>query len=224
MALRGAADRSGEARVLFDLGWIAIDQARWADAVRLNAESLALARAVDDPCAVYRALTNLGWARLCCGEGEAAAALFAEAYALATRIGHIRGIAVSLANLAWIALGCGELARSTALAQESLRLCYLLGEREVLAECLEILAAAAAAAGDVQRGQLLRDGAEALWQALHVVRPPTHFLVGGADPDGALAGPAVEADHVPGSRPDGDMVVALALGCRRAPGGVAPGG
>ncbi len=70
---RAAADRSGEVRVLFDLGWIAIDQARWADAVRLNAESLALARAVAEPYAVYRALTNLGWARLCCGEGGAAA-------------------------------------------------------------------------------------------------------------------------------------------------------
>lgn len=225
--LRAAGDRSGEAHVLCDLGRIAMDQGRWADAVRLSTEGLAVARPLDDPCAIHCALTNLGRARLCCGEGEAAAALFAEAHGLAVHMGDTRGIAVSLANLAWIALGRRELERSTALAQEGLRLCHLLGERETLAECLEVLALAAAAAGDLRRGWALRGGAEALWAALHVVRPATHVLAASTDLcgdlDARLAGSDGQAARSQGRRSGVDAVVALALGCRHAAGEMAAG-
>lgn len=54
---QAAADRTGVARVLFDLGWIAVDRADWAEAARLNQESLCLARENGDPHATFSALT-----------------------------------------------------------------------------------------------------------------------------------------------------------------------
>lgn len=170
---QAAADRSGMARVLFDQGWIAIDQGAWEQAARLNQASLTLARTTGDSSAVYRALTNLGWAQLSMGAWRAAAALFNEAYALAQRAGHVKGVAVSLVNQGWVTLHQGNMARAACLARHSLCICHLLGEREVLAECLEMLAAAAAAEGESGRALELGRAAGALWEALHVIRPPT---------------------------------------------------
>jgi predicted ATPase/DNA-binding XRE family transcriptional regulator len=174
---RLSTDQRGMARVLFDLGWIAIDQGDWAEASRLNQESLEMAREVDDPLAIYRALTNLGWTQLCTGERTTAATLFSEAYDLTRRIGHTEGVAVSLANLGWIALYQGDTLRTTALAVESIRLCHLLGDRELLAECLEILAVTSVTEGDVARGVQLSGASEALWEELHVIRPPTQHSI-----------------------------------------------
>lgn len=213
---RELPDLVGQARVYFDLGWIAIDQENWTDAIRLNQESLALAREVDDPYAMYQALTNLGWAHLCTGE-QSAETVFEEAHELAKSIGHTKGVAVSLANLAWIALRRGDWARSINLAQDSLRLCHLLGEREVMAECLEILAFAELIRGDAPRAAFLRNGASSLWDMLDIA-PPTEHLVGiyglRVDP----AHPAMSGDDRERDRPsrrslDLDVIVYFALEC-----------
>lgn len=216
---RKTLDQRGVARTLFDLGWIALDREEWLEAVQLNEESLVMARLADDSCAVYRALTNLGWAQLRRGAAEKAAALFGEAHAVAGRIGHLKGIAVSLANLGWIALNRGDLARSKSLAQESLRLCHLLGEREALAECLEILAAAALNSGDAHRAVHLGGGAEAIWEALHVVHPPTQNLVVAEEQAigtlyRQLAESGFETDWQHGRTMGLDAMVAFALDCR----------
>jgi predicted ATPase/transcriptional regulator with XRE-family HTH domain len=173
LTLFGAdADGAGQARVFFDLGWIALDRGEWADAIRYNQESLSLARAAHDAVMVYRALTNLGWAQLCLDCRDEAAVLFREAHAVAQQLGHTRGVAVSLVNLGWIALYAGEMVEAARLARQGLRLCHLLGEREVLAEGLEILAATAVAAGNARQAAQLGGAAEAIWEALPVVRPP----------------------------------------------------
>jgi predicted ATPase/DNA-binding XRE family transcriptional regulator len=172
--LRACHDQLGVARVLFDLGWIALDQGKWGEAARLNTESLALARAGDDRLGMYRALTNLGWTKLCISERDEAEAFFHEAHHIAVDMGHTKGVAVTLANLSWIAIYQGDMPSAAAQAAESLRLCYLLGEREVMAECLELLAIAAVGDGDHQHAARLLGAAQALWDALHVVRPPSH--------------------------------------------------
>lgn len=219
---QSAADRLGMARVLFDLGWIAVDNTAWADAAHLNEESLTLAREVGDLCAMYQALTNLGWVRLCVGQWESAATLFEEARAVAGRAGHVKGIAVSLANLGWIALHAGDTGRAAALSRDSVRLCHLLGEREVLAECLEILADAAACEHDLGRAAELHGAADGLWDALHVTRSPIqltaelHGWVSAAQPFHAN-GPAVEAAWQRGRALSLDAMVAYALGCGGAP-------
>ncbi len=222
MALyQATADRPGMARVLFDQGWIAIDQADWDGAARLNQASLNLARALGDPGAVYRALTNLGWVRLSTGAWGAAAALFDEAYALAQSAGHIKGVAVSLANQGWVALHQGDTARAAALARHSLRACHLLGERETLAECLEILAAAAAADGDGRRALELGGAANALWETLRVIRPPTQHACAYRGQYSAAAqrstGDALEAALRQGRAMNMDAMVAFALDCGGAP-------
>jgi predicted ATPase len=220
---REVSDQVGLARVLFDLGWIAIDRSDWATATNLNRQSLAMARASNDLCAIYRALTNLGWTHLNMDEKNAAAAFFEEAYALARRIGHTKGVAVSLANLGWIALCQGDLARCVSLAQESLRLCHLLGEREVLAENLEILAAAAIIEGDAFRASQLSSGAEAVWATMRVARPPLPFPGLGRSPlaDAVAPNPAKIACQ-PHHQQDGvpwlDVLVAAALGCTETDG------
>jgi non-specific serine/threonine protein kinase len=219
---REAADRLGVARVLFDLGWIAVDNTAWADAAHLNEESLTLAREVGDLCAMYQALTNLGWVRLCVGQWEVAATLFEEARAVAGRAGHVKGIAVSLVNLGWIALHAGDTGRAAALSRDSVRLCHLLGEREVLAECLEILADAAACEHDFCRAAELHGAADGLWDALHVTRPPIQLTAGlhgwvtTAQPLQS-SGPAVEAAWQRGRALSLDAMVAYALACGGAP-------
>ncbi len=219
----GVSDQAGLARVLFDLGWIAIDRSDWTAAIDLNRQSLAVARASNDLCAMYRALTNLGWTHLSMDEKRTAALLFEEAHALAQRIGHTNGVAVSLANLSWIALRQGELARCVSLAQESLRLCHLLGEREVLAENLEILAAAATVEGDDFRANQLSGGAEAVWGMLQVTRLPLPFLGSGRGPRVDTVAPTVTGVACPPARrQDGvpwlDALVAAALGCEETDG------
>lgn len=220
---RALADTCGLARVLFDLGWIAVDQANWPEAVALNQEGLALARAAHNPCAIYRALTNLGWVRLCLGEVEVAAGHFDEAHRIVEDMGHTKGRTVTLANLGWIALQRGEVARSITLAQESLRLCYLLGEREVFAECLEILASAAVHGGEAYRAAQLAGGAEAIWETLHLLRPPTQQVAAFfhaqvlAVTQGQLAEGAFALAWGRGRSLRLDALAALALECSAGP-------
>jgi predicted ATPase/DNA-binding XRE family transcriptional regulator len=221
---RAHDDRLGMAHVLFHLGWIAIDRAEWAAAVRLNQESLALARAAGDTLASYQALTNLAWTQLCTGQRDVAAPLFDEACALARQAGHTKGVAVSLANLAWIALYRGDMPGTVAPAQESLRLCCQLGEREVLAECLEILAIAADHGGAARRAAVLSGAADALWQALHISRPPTqHAAAAHAEAVAEMRKQLAPDDFAAAWRQGHDLrvdeVVVFALGCgRRAVG------
>jgi hypothetical protein len=213
------------ARVFFDLGWIAVDQAEWAEAARLNEESLRCARTAGDTCAMYSALTNLGWSQLCVGAWDAAAGLFGEAHELAERAGHVKGVAVSQANLGWIALHRGEMAQAATLARDSLHLCHLLGEREVLAECMEILAATSSAEGNAARAAELNGAATALWEALHVTRPPTQYATSPAThahiTSGMqrLPGASFEAAVRQGRSMSLDAMVAFALDCGGLPGG-----
>lgn len=221
LTLFGTADPLGVARVLFDLGWIAIDSGDWTEGVRLNQESLALARAADDPCATYQALTNLGWAQLSAGHEEIAETLFGEALEHAQRIEHVKGIAVSLANLGWIALYQGDMERAASLVHDSLRLCCLLGEREVLAECLDVLAIVAVRKGDACRAAHLSGAAEVVWQALHIARSPADHSTTARDQAlGAMheqLGEAVfDAVWRQGRALSLDAAVALALGCGAA--------
>lgn len=214
-------DQAGLARVLYDLGWIAVDQENWSEAARLNQESLRCARVVGDPCAMVSALTNLGWSRMCAGAWDEAAALFGQAHELAQQAGHVKGVAISQANLGWIALHQGNASSAAALARESLHLCHLLGEREVLAECLEILAAVSIAEGDARRATDLNTAATALWDALHVTRPPTQYAT-------SLFGHGPAATQKPPGGAFGDLqrqvrhfnldtIVAFALDCGGAP-------
>lgn len=170
---QAVGDGRGTARVLFDLAWIALDRAAFAEAARLSEESLARTRQIDDEVGVYRALTNLGWAQLCLGRREEAAGLFGEACELARRLGHTRGVAISLVNQGWIALDEGALVDASRLVAESLRLCHLLGEREVLVEGLEILSAVAVAQQRMRHAATIGGAAAALWERLHVSCPPT---------------------------------------------------
>lgn len=167
---QGLDDRTGKARVLFDLGWIAIEQGKWAQADQYNRESLALAQESQDLCGIYRALSNLGWASLSTGQCELAASFFTDAHTYAGLAGHSKGIAVSLTNLGWIALHQSDLPRAVRAATQSLLLCYQLKEPEVLAENLEMLAIAAARQGHAGRGACLGGAAEALWQSMGVLR------------------------------------------------------
>lgn len=169
---RAAAEPRGIARVLFDQGWMALDAGQFEHALALNAESRTLARAAADAAAEYRAATNMGWAHFAMGHLAAADHLFDEALGLARSVEHTHGIAVSLVNLGWIALYEERLEVSAGLVRDGVLLCHVLGEREVLAEGLEVLAMARACAGDLGSAAELCGAADALWEALQIVRPP----------------------------------------------------
>ncbi len=181
---QAAADRAGLAGVYYDQGWIAVDQAEWAEAIRLNEKSLLIGREmaatgdVAGDAAAYRALTNLGWVQLCLGKWGLAGEYFEEALALARQLRHTRGVAISLLNLSWIALQDGRVGQAARLGQAGLRLSHLLGERELAAEGLEIAAATELAGGELHRAAILNSAAGAIWEALHVPHPPTQADAG----------------------------------------------
>ena len=95
-------------------------QGRYADAERLLADALALARQAGDEHAQLEALRSLGQTRLFASDDHAAAAAAQEALELARRIGDRRAEAWALQHLAWTSFSLGDLDTARARLHESI--------------------------------------------------------------------------------------------------------
>ena len=119
---RELGDDRGIAGTLRALGSIAREQGRYARAVELYAESLALAEAADDrrgAANVHGTLAMVCWLRCDFDEAVAEATAAQEIY---RALGDVEGMASSLANLGIVARYKGDTERSLALLTESLAL------------------------------------------------------------------------------------------------------
>ncbi|HEY4024985.1 MAG TPA: tetratricopeptide repeat protein, partial [Candidatus Dormibacteraeota bacterium] len=120
---RALDDRDGIARVLNNLGMVALDRNDNHAAIALHEESLLSFRSLGDDHGIAMCLANLAYGAMELGDLRHAAAMLAEANVIRRRLGDSLGLARSLMGLAVVRARAGEHERSAALMEESLRLC-----------------------------------------------------------------------------------------------------
>jgi predicted ATPase/two-component SAPR family response regulator len=157
---RELEDARGIAGALQVLGSVNREQGRYARAVELHAESLAVAEAAEDRWAVASAhgyLAFVSWLQrdfdLATTEGSTALGMFRE-------LGDVEGAAWSLISLGTVARYQGEVERASMLLAEGRALAEGIGFREGIAWCCEQLGLLAAVDGDPAAITLLRRSLE----------------------------------------------------------------
>ena len=153
---RELGDPQGIAGSLQVLGSVAREQGRYARALELHAESLAVAEAAADRRAAASAhgyLAFASWLQRDFGQGAEQASLALAAF---RELGDVEGTGWSLISLGTVARYQGDVKRASALLAESLALAEGIGFREGIAWCSEQLGLIAAADGDPAAIALLR--------------------------------------------------------------------
>jgi predicted ATPase/DNA-binding SARP family transcriptional activator len=138
------------------LGSVAREQGRYARAMELHAESLAIAEAAGDRRAMASAHGYLAFASWLQRDFGEAASEAGTALAMFRDLGDVEGTAWSLISLGTIARYRGDAERAAALLAESLSLSEGIGFREGIAWSAEQLGLLAAVDGDPAAVSLLR--------------------------------------------------------------------
>ncbi len=157
---RELGDPRGIASSLQVLGSVAREQGRYARAVELHAESLAIAEAAEDRWAVASAHGYLAFASWLQRDFGRAATEAGTALAKFRQLGDIEGAAWSLISLGTVARYQGDVERASVLLTESLALSEGIGFREGIAWSVEQLGLLAAVDGDPAAISLLQRSLE----------------------------------------------------------------
>ena len=157
---RELGDPRGIASSLQVLGSVAREQGRYARAVELHAESLAIAAAAEDRWAVASAHGYLAFASWLQRDFGRAAEEAGTALAKFRELGDVEGAAWSLISLGTVARYQGDVERASVLLTESLALSEGIGFREGIAWSVEQLGLLAAVDGDPAAISLLRRSLE----------------------------------------------------------------
>ena len=142
------------------LGSVAREQGRYARAMELHGESLAIAEAAGDQWAVASAHGYLGFASWLQAEFERATEECTVALRMFRELGDAVGTAWSLLSLGTVARHQGAREQAAALLRESRSLAERIGFREGIAWSLEQLGLLAADRGDPAAAALLRSSLE----------------------------------------------------------------
>ena len=153
-------DPAGIAATLQVLGSVAREQGRYARAMELHAESLAVAEAAGDRWAVASAHGYLGFAAWLQRDFERGIAECTLALALSRELGDAEGIAWALISLGTIARYQGNADQALALLSESRERSERIGFREGIAWSLEQLGLHAIDRSDAEAPALLRSSLE----------------------------------------------------------------
>ena len=153
---RELADPRGIACSLQALGSVAREQGRYARAVELHAECLAIAEATGDRSAAANARNYLAFASWLQRDFAQASEQAATALAVFRDLGDVDGVASALINLGTAARYQGDGERASALLTESLSLAEGIGYQEGIAWSAEQLGLLAAVDGDPAAIPLLR--------------------------------------------------------------------
>ena len=153
-------DPRGIASALQVLGSVAREQGRYARALELHAESLAVAEAAGDRWAVASAHSYLAFVSWLQRDFDRANTEASTALAMFRELGDVEGAAWSLISLGTVARYQGEVERAAALLAESRTLSEGIGFREGIAWCCEQLGLLAAVDGDPAAITLLRRSLE----------------------------------------------------------------
>jgi predicted ATPase/transcriptional regulator with XRE-family HTH domain len=150
------------ARVVIDLGLVAMYQEDYEAARTWYTEGLTLAQALKDRELIASALNNLGEVTRCQDDDERAAHLYAESLQLHQDLGNTPETPRLLHNLGYVALHQGDIAQATAYFRESLSLFQQLNMTRGIAENLTGFAAVAASCGRPVEAARLWGAGEAL--------------------------------------------------------------
>ncbi len=157
---RELEDPRGISGALQVLGSVAREQGRYARAVELHAESLAVAEAAGDRWAVASAHGYLAFVCWLQRDFDRATTEASTALARFRDLRDVEGVAWSLISLGTVARYQGEVERAAVLLAESRALAEGIGFREGIAWCCEQLGLLAAVDGDPAAITLLRRSLE----------------------------------------------------------------
>jgi predicted ATPase/two-component SAPR family response regulator len=157
---RELEDPRGIAGALQVLGSVNREQGRYARAVELHAESLAVAEAAGDRWAVASAHGYLAFVSWLQRDFDRATTEASTALGMFRDLGDVEGAAWSLISLGTVARYQGEVERAATLLAESRALAEGIGFREGIAWCCEQLGLLAAVDGDPAAITLLRRSLE----------------------------------------------------------------
>ncbi len=165
---RELEDERSVARMLSNLGGVAVAEGDLAQAETLFEETLPLFRRMEDSRALMVTLSNLAALANLGGDHERARALGEEALAIARSEGDQDQTSISLHNLGRAALNEGLLDEAGRRLRESLELSAGLGYKEVIAYCLEGIGELAALGGSERGGARLLGAGIALLAELGI--------------------------------------------------------
>ena len=158
------ADRSTQAKALYQAGELAWRQGDYATAEASQRQSLALYRELDDASGVSDALVGLGRVAQEHGDLERAIQLFGESLDIERDLGDGRGMAIALGNLGEATLEQGDPDAARDYLRQSLEILREQGDRSGVCNVLNNLGYVASVQGDV-------DGARAsLNESLSIAR------------------------------------------------------
>ena len=146
--------REREARIVSNLGVLAIYRGDFETAIALYAEATDIARELGDERAVSLYMQNLGIAHDEVGNVQEAIALLEESVEIARRVAEPAHLSSTEESLARVLLETDE-ERAIALLRLALERAHEIGDSYGLVGCLETAAAAASRRGDPRAGARL---------------------------------------------------------------------
>lgn len=166
LALAGDASAGIQAKGLYGLACLMVDQGDSSQAAIRHAQALTLRRDLSDQPGMAESLAGLASARSRQGDLEQAGILYAESLALSREIGEPWGIATAINGAATVAHEKQEYEQAQALYEESLELFNKQGNLRQTAISLNNLATVAHDRRDYSRAMELYEQSLALTRAL----------------------------------------------------------
>ncbi len=193
-ALAAAPDAPlvSRAKALNGLGVLAAEDGDLEAAEQAFAESLEVARRLDDDARRMAVLTNLGNIAFFRQDFDRARDLYEEGRRLAVKLGSTFNAATAAHDLGLIELALGDVDAAIERCEEALALARIGGTPQLVAACLRSLAAAIVIRGDLGRAQELVEESLAIVRRLNEPRAVAECLetaagIAAAGGDGARA-------------------------------------
>src|SRR5438477_418822 len=193
-ALAAAPDAPlvSRAKALNGLGVLAAEDGDIEAAEQAFAESLEVARRLDDDARRMAVLTNLGNIAFFRQDFDRARDLYEEGRRLAAKLGSTFNAATAAHDLGLIELALGDVDAAIERCEEALALARVGGTPQLVAACLRSLAAAIVIRGDLGRAQELVEESLAIVRRLNEPRAVAECLetaagIAAAGGDGARA-------------------------------------
>ncbi|MFZ0291001.1 MAG: CHAT domain-containing tetratricopeptide repeat protein, partial [Candidatus Sulfotelmatobacter sp.] len=159
---RESEDRFLEATALLNLGWSALLQEHFDEALDLSDQAYRLSNAIDAGYIVQTASGNLGWAYYKLGDPEKALALLLEARERAKTIGAITDEVAWLTNAGYVYLDAHDYDKAQWSYQQALDLAQKINSKEDILNALMSLALVSERTGNLEKARDYADQTIAL--------------------------------------------------------------
>ena len=144
---RAHHDLSLESTALLNLGFVALQNEHYDEAVDWSEAAYRAGLAIDNENEIQGALGNLGWAYFELGDTDRALDLFIDAEKRAGKLGNIREQLKWLTTAGYVYQESGDLPRALRSYNKALELAQVINSKQDIIDCLEDLAHVSADAG-----------------------------------------------------------------------------